>query len=119
MPNNEVQQVELVTVVSKRERTAIAIIILTMFIFLIIAIPTIMFTEEQKYAEDHGVGHYVCPNCNSSDTEGFHTFWYNSGGLCNGSKEYNLQHADFTFFSCNYCGNVFKVYRSQWENKSK
>lgn len=56
-----------------------------------------------------------CPYCNSKDTRGMSTFWYNDGGLCNGSHEYNLDHADFTFFSCNYCGKDWKVYRQEWE----
>ena len=125
MQNNEIYQVELVTtgrVYDKTERFMniyLIVCAIIAFFTLTIGMPAIMSAEQEEYEKEHAYGEYQCPHCGSMDTMGFYTFSYNNGMLCNGSKEYNLQHADYSLFGCDYCGKDFKVYRSQWENKSK
>lgn len=63
-----------------------------------------------SYNKEFHVGEHTCIHCGSNDTDGYHTFWYNSGLLCNGSYEYNMSHADYTIISCNNCGNSFRYY---------
>ena len=80
---------------------------LMLFIYIIMII---IGNMTSSYDKEFHVGEHICTHCGSSDTEGYHTFWYNSGLLCNGSYEYNMTHADYTIISCNSCGSTFKYY---------
>lgn len=91
------------------------IFIISFISILIGLIPCIAMDHlEKKWKEEHRTGVYQCPRCQSYETEGFDTFWYKDGMLCNGSREYNLEHAHFTIMSCDYCGNYWKLYKKDW-----
>ena len=85
-------------------------------IFMCIMFSYIDYTEK-AYDAEHAYGKYRCTRCGGYKTHGFYTFSYNSGMLCTGNKEYCLAHADYSIFSCDHCGNNFKVTREQWQNK--
>ena len=74
-------------------------------------------SAEKAYNTEHVYGKYRCTRCGGYETHGFNTFWYNSGMLCTGDKEYCLTHAAYSIFSCDHCGNNFKITRAQWQNK--
>jgi Fe2+ or Zn2+ uptake regulation protein len=74
--------------------------------------------SEVSYNTEHAQGVFECSRCGSNETHGFSTFWTNDGMPVNGSREYNLEHADYSYFSCDNCGHTFKVYREQWLNLS-
>ena len=78
-----------------------------LFIYIIMII---IGNMASSYDKEFHVGEHTCIHCGSNDTEGYHSFWYNSGLMCNGSYEYNMSHADYTFISCNNCGTNFKYY---------
>lgn len=86
---------------------ALGVLGMMLFIFLPILI---IGNINSEYNQEHHVGEHTCIHCGSNDTDGYHTFWYNSGLLCNGSYEYNMTHADYTIISCNNCGTTFKYY---------
>ena len=86
---------------------AIGVIIMTLFIF----IPILIFASVTSGHEgEYSVTMPNCPHCGSHDTDGYYTFWYNSGLLCTGSYEYEIANADYTIISCNNCGYSFKHY---------
>lgn len=80
---------------------------------------SIFFTEreldkmETEYNTEHAVGVFECPNCGSTETKGFYTF----SPLVGGSREYQLDNAVSSLFSCDYCGHYWNVFRAEWEAK--
>ena len=74
---------------------------------------------EKKYKEEHAYGKYPCPQCQSLETDGFSTFWYNNGLPLDGDREYNLTHADYSIFRCHHCGNYFHVTKENFWKLSK
>lgn len=101
----------------RQKKNIIVCIIFGMAILMAFAITFLILScENSSKNREHAYGKYVCTNCGSYETKGFSTFWYNSGILCNGDKDYCLTHADYSIFSCSHCGENFKVTRSQWES---
>ena len=79
---------------------------------LIVMIISIVMICAPDYMHAEGV--IPCPKCGSHETTGLYTFWSNDGNIVNGSMECNLDHADYSYFNCDYCGHSWKVYRSEW-----
>jgi hypothetical protein len=100
----------------KKKKVAKKDILIISFVSILIGlIPVIgMCHLDKKWKEEHRTGVYQCPRCQSYETEGFNTFWYKDGMLCNGSREYNLEHAHYTIMSCDYCGNGWRLYKKDW-----
>lgn len=57
---------------------------------------------------------YRCPNCYSTDTHGFGTFWSDDGMLVTGNLDYQKEHCSYTIMRCKTCGESFRLYRKQW-----
>ena len=89
-------------------------VIISIGIIVLIGIIISVSILNKNWNDEHRVNSYVCPMCNSTCTSGFDTFWHNDGTLCNGSREYCLEHADFTIMHCSECGTDFRLYRNQW-----
>jgi hypothetical protein len=90
------------------------VLIVIICIVMTLSLILIPYGIDKKWKEDHRTGVYQCPKCQSYKTEGFNTFWYKDGMLCNGSREYNLEHAHYTIMSCDYCGNDWRLYKKDW-----
>ena len=85
-----------------------------LFFSVLCLISTIILTHyinSIESADPYNTAYEVhCPHCNHTHEENINLFWYNDGMLCNGSYEYNMQHADYVLFSCDYCGSSWKHY---------
>ena len=97
------------TEIEKNFLIAVIIFSIAFVLTFCIGIPLSKYYSEKKYKEEHAYGKYPCPRCQSLETDGFSTFWYNNGLPLNGDREYNLTHADYSIFRCHHCGNYFHV----------
>ena len=99
----------------QRTTQALICVVLVGCLIFILALGLVQAHQDKTWDLNHGVGEFQCPNCGSRETHGFYAFWYKDGSLCNGSREYSLDHADHTYFDCDYCGKDWAVYRQEWE----
>ena len=78
------------------------------FIIPIIIAGIILSCVESAAKSDCNNYSAVCTSCGHEVEQKAYTYWNADGTVCNGSEEYNKEHAHHIIMYCDYCGNSFK-----------